>query len=88
MQAYKSKEIVELFKYFSGEKHNHPSTPLPRRLKDGIFVLKDLESVERCVCLLFQMYRTGLLAELLSETLALFLGAEMGAELLLKTREY
>lgn len=58
-------------------------------LKDGIFVLKDLESVEQCVCLLlFQMYRTGLLAELLSETLALFLGAEMGAELLLKTREY
>lgn len=56
-------------------------------LKDGIFVLKDLESVERCVCLLlFQMYRTGLLAELLSETLAL-LGAEMGAELL-KPREY
>lgn len=56
-------------------------------LKDGIFVLKDLESIERCVCLLlFQMYRTGLLAELLSETLAL-LGAEMGAELL-KPREY
>lgn len=38
--------------------------------------------------LLFEMYRTGLLAELISETLTGFLGAEMEAKHFLKPREY
>lgn len=41
-----------------------------------------------CVLVLFEMYRTGLLAELISETLTLFLGAAMEAEHFLKPREY